>query len=87
MRVNPTFGDREMVTDLLSDQKRIAGDYNTSASESADNLVKNTFLGILSEEHAIAQNVFQCMNRRGWYPVEAAPQEKINAVKSQFSAG
>lgn len=86
MVVNATFGDREMVTDLLSDQKRLTGDYNSSASESANNQVKNVFLSILSDEHAIAQSVFTCMSERGWYPVEAAPQDKITTVKNQFSA-
>ncbi len=86
MSMQPNFGEREMATDLLHSQKAITGDYNTSANESAGCEVKNLFLSILTEEHSMQHDMFTCMQKRGWYPTEAAPMQKINEAKAQFSS-
>ena len=85
MSMNPVFGDREMATDLLHNHKAITADYNTSANESAGCEVKNMFLSILGEEHSMQHDMFTCMQKRGWYPTEQAPAQKVNEIKSQFS--
>ncbi|MEG0753987.1 MAG: spore coat protein [Angelakisella sp.] len=85
--INGTFGDREMMDDLLSSQKGITGLYNTAANECASNGLKNEFMTILGEEHRIQMELFTEMNKRGWYPVEQAEQQKIQQTKDQFQNG
>lgn len=74
-----------MITDVLSTQKYIADGYNTNANECACPSIKNVFMSILDEEHAIQHDVFEEMSKRGWYPTEQAPQNKIDSLKQKYT--
>lgn len=82
---NQGFCDKDIMTDLLSSQKFITDGYNTFASECATPAVKTDFINILKEEHMIQNDVFTEMQKRGWYPTEAADQNKINQAKQKYS--
>jgi len=79
------FGDKEMLTDVLASQKFITDGYNTSANESMTPKLRCDFVNILNEEHQIQSEVFTEMHNRGWYPVEAADQNKINQARQKYS--
>lgn len=81
------FGDREMMDDALSSQKFISEGYNSFANECATPALKTDFMNILTEEHQIQHELFLEMQKRGWYQVEAADQNKIQQAKQKFSAG
>jgi len=82
------FSDKEMLTDILSSQKFATSGYNTFAGECACPAVKTDFMNILNEEHHIQNEVFKEMQKRGWYPTEAADANKITQVKQKYqSAG
>lgn len=83
--LNPTFGDREIMEDLLSSQKQITAEYNTAANDCASSGLQSEFMTLLGEEHQIQMELFQEMQKRGWYPTEAAPQQKIAEAKEQFT--
>ena len=82
--MNTNFRDKEMVTDLLASQKYITDGYNTVVNECATPNLKTDMLNILNEEHRIQHDIFLEMQKRGWYPTEAADQAKINQVKQQY---
>ena len=46
----------------------------------------NEFMNLLSEEHQIQHDVFSEMQKRGWYPTQDAPEEKIRQAKMKFSS-
>ena len=79
-----TFNDKDIITDLLSSQKFETGGYNTSANECACPGLRSDMMNILNEEHKIQYDVFGEMQKRGWYPTEAAEQTKINQVRQKF---
>lgn len=79
-----SFGDKEMLTDLLSSQKFLADGYNTFANECATPAVKSDFINLLSEEHQLQNEIFTEMQKRGWYPTEAADQTKVNQAKQKY---
>lgn len=82
-----SFSDKDIMTDLLSSQKFVTDGYNTFANECAcPNLLADT-MNILQEEHRIQSQVFGDMQKRGWYPTEAAEQQKISQVKQKYQAG
>ncbi|MCI9509603.1 MAG: spore coat protein [Angelakisella sp.] len=83
--LNPSFGDREILEDLLSSQKQITAEYNAAANECASSALQGEFMTLLGEEHQIQMELFQEMQKRGWYPVQKAPQQKIAEVKEQFT--
>ena len=82
--INPTFGDREILDDILASQKQMTADYNTAAGECASGALHSEFMSLLGEEHQIQMEIFQEMQKRGWYPTEQAPQQKIDQTKEQF---
>lgn len=82
--INATFGDKEILQDLLSSQKEITGIYNTAAGECAAVGLQNDMLTILGEEHKIQHEIFTEMSKRGWYPTEPAEQQKINQAREKF---
>lgn len=79
------FSDKDILTDILSSQKFVTDGYNTFANECATPAVKTDCINILNEEHQIQNEVFCEMHKRGWYPTEAADQNKVNQAKQKFS--
>lgn len=84
MDMQTKFGDKDILTDALSSQKFVTGGYNTSVNECATPALRNDFLNILNEEHQMQSEIFTEMQTRGWYPTEAADQNKINQVKQKY---
>ena len=89
MQIKPnlsSFTEKEMLDDMLSSQKFVTDGYNTSANECATPVIKSEFMNILNEEHQIQHEVFLEMQKRGWYPTDAADQNKIDQARQKFSA-
>ena len=78
------FGDKEMLNDILSNEKFMTACYNEIANECADDALKSEFVNILVDEHSIQHDVFSEMSERGWYNPKVAPQNKINEAKIKF---
>ena len=85
--ISPNFGDREMMDDILASQKQITADYNTAANECASSALQSEFMTLLGEEHQIQMEIFQEMQKRGWYPTEQAPKNKVAQTREQFMGG
>lgn len=81
-----TLNDREMLTDALSSEKLMTENYNTFTNECASPTLMNEFMNLLSEEHQIQHDIFSEMQKRGWYPTQDAPAEKIAQTKMKFSS-
>ena len=87
MQINTNqFGDKEMMDDALSSQKFITEGYNTFANECATPALKTDFMNILNEEHQIQHELFMEAQKRGWYQVEAADQNKVTQAKQKYKA-
>ena len=82
-----SYDDKTMMTDMLASQKFIAQNYNNYAGECSTKQSKAKLMKILNEEHDIQFQIFQQMNAKGWYPTQAAPQDKINQAIQQHISG
>lgn len=80
------FSDKDILTDVLSSQKFATSGYNAFANECATPALRCDFVNILTEEHQIQSEVFTEMQSRGWYPTEAADQNKVNQAKQKYSS-
>jgi len=78
------FSDKERLLDALASQKFITSNFNTSLTESATPEVRGVFMSILKEEHDIQNEVFTEAQKRGWYQLQPAEQQKIQQVKTKF---
>ena len=72
------------MTDLLNSQKHITGMYNTSLCETETEAVKKCLSGILMDEHNIQEEIFDRMQKKGWYKTEKAEEAKIMAAKNKY---
>ena len=79
-----SFGDREMMDDALSAQKHITGQYNSFANECSSPALMSEFMNILNEEHQIQHEIFDDMQKRGWYAPEKADTMKVEQCRSKF---
>ncbi len=79
------MNEQQKLNDLLNTQKFLTGTYNSYYCESATTAVKNCLSSILADEHRIQEEIFNEMNSRGYYPLEKAEENKINAAKQKFA--
>ena len=78
--------EKEILQDSLISQKLLTGSYNTFAGECTSEQLRNAMLNILTEEHRIQADIFNCMQTNGWYQVEPAEQQKIQKAKQKLSS-
>lgn len=78
------LSDKECAQTLLGSEKLLTTTYNTALLESATPEVREALCTLLCDNHRAAQALFEEMNARGWYPVKAAQEQKINEEKQKF---
>lgn len=78
------MSDKEIMDDILSSQKAITSVYNTFSNECTHQCLRDDFLNILRDEHAIQSDVFTQMQKRGWYSPPEAQQQMIDQTKTKF---
>lgn len=78
--------DQELINDSIASQKLLSDVYNTYANECVNINLRDEFLNILKEEHNIETDLFQEMQKRGWYKVKQADQTMINDAKTKLSS-
>jgi len=83
---NSSMGDKEILSDSLSSQKFIAGNYDTFANECVNANLRNDFMNILREEHDIQNELFNEMQKRGWYQVKVANPTDVQTAKQKYSS-
>lgn len=79
-----TMGDMEMVNDSIASQKQISSSYNTYANECATPNLRDEFMNILKDEHQIQAELFDEMQKRGWYQTKPADQQQIMQAKQKY---
>ena len=80
----PMFSDKDRMQDALASQKFITENYNTFTNECVTPEMRGVFMSILKEEHDIQNEIFTEMQKRGWYQVQPAEQQKIQQTKTKF---
>lgn len=79
------FSDKDRLQDALSSQKHATDGYNTFTNECVTPQLRGIFMSLLQEEHDIQNEVFTEMQKRGWYQVQPAEQQKIQQTKTKFN--
>jgi len=79
------FDDKTIMQDALATQKFLTSGFNSFTNECATPGVRNEFMSILTDEHKIQSEVFDEMQKRGWYETQPAEQAKINQTKTKFA--
>jgi spore coat protein CotF len=78
------LGDQETLNDMLSSEKFVTSNLNTFAGECVNDQLRNDFLNILRESHAIQAELFNTANSKGWYPVKQAQASDIEQIRQRY---
>lgn len=84
MQQTTNLTEKDILQDCLSSQKQTTATYNTFAGECKNTELRTAMLNILTDEHNIQADIFNTMHVNGWYPTEAADQNKINQARQKF---
>ncbi len=76
--------DKEILEDLLNDEKELATLLNTFALECANVKLKNLLLDMLDDTQDNQQKVFNFMQNNGFYQVKNANAEQVKQVYKKF---
>lgn len=80
------MNDQERITDMILSEKKMSTNYSTFASECVDDKLRDEYLGILTKSHQAQTALFKAAQSKGWYTVEAAPQNKITEAYTKFNS-
>lgn len=77
--------DRDLMEDILLILKGEADLQLHGTIESSTSNVHTTFNKVLNETLTMQNEVYQLMAQKGWYPTEAAEQQKIAQAKQKYA--
>ncbi|BBB91805.1 MAG TPA: spore coat protein [Methylomusa anaerophila] len=77
--------DMERIGALLYQLKTEATTLCTAILESTNNNVRSQLTQILNKSFQNQKIVFDCMNQKGWYKVEPAPQDQYTRIQQSFT--
>ena len=78
--------DKNLMENLLMLEKGVCDLYLHGTIESATQKVHTAFHQVLNHALHMQDRIYEEMAAKGWYPAEAAEQDKINAVRQKFGA-
>ncbi|MDP9729729.1 spore coat protein [Alicyclobacillus tolerans] len=81
---NVPFADREALTDALSTCKYLTDSFNTAVREAGCDHLHSDLMTVLTETHQMARQIFHVMQKKGWYPIEQAPADKLQKAQGQI---
>lgn len=77
--------DRELMERELVLMKGVTDLYLHGTIESETKEVHEAFQCALEESLNIQNHIYNLMKEKGWYPTEAAEQQKIDMVKQKYN--
>ncbi|MCD5414225.1 MAG: spore coat protein [Clostridiales bacterium] len=78
------FTERELMNDLLLSEKQVSSAYNTGITETSCTELRKNLTTCLTGTQEMQYDVFDAMNKRGWYPTKQAPAPEVQAAKTKF---
>ena len=77
--------DQLIVTDIITTEKCLAKLYMSGILESTCDKMRDTLSKVQIQLTALQYMTFEYMNKKGWYPAENAPEQKLQQTKNMFS--
>jgi spore coat protein CotF len=70
---------------LLLDAKSVCDLYMHGAIESSTAKVRQTFSAAFDDALSMGDSLYQQMAAKGWYQIEAAPEQQLRKTQQKFS--
>ncbi|MGI6669145.1 MAG: spore coat protein [Acetivibrionales bacterium] len=79
------LSDKEIAQTLLNEHKLFATSLTNLVLESSNQSLRNDAAGLLSRAFQHQKNIYDLMAQKGWYTVQQATPQEINAAKQEVS--
>jgi len=79
------MSDYDLARDALSMEKYILSGLNIATWEATSAQLHNDLVHLLSETHSANRSLFEYLFGKGWYPVEAEDQPKLDQTYQMFA--
>ncbi|WP_017756352.1 spore coat protein [Calidifontibacillus oryziterrae] len=80
----PQMNDRDFANDMLATGKYMTDSYSTVLNEASHESLYQDLSMIFKETQDCQRNFYNLMFKKGWYSIEAAPQQKLQQDYQQF---
>ncbi len=77
--------DQDIANSMLNDYKLMCSSLNTYISEAQNVSIRNDYMSILQNSYDIQKEIFDTMNKKGWYEVKPANVSDIAKAQNQYA--
>ena len=78
------YGGKEILNDLLNQEKQIIGVYSTAVTESSCPNMRQVLLRNITQSSEDQLSVFQTMVTKGYYQTKDAQDQEVQQAKQKF---
>ncbi len=82
--MNNIMGEKEILNDLLNQEKQIISTYSTAVSESSCPNMRQLLLRNINECSTDQFNIFSTMVTKGYYQTKDAQDQEVQQAKQKF---
>lgn len=82
--MNNIMGEKEILNDLLNQEKQIIGVYSTAVTESSCPNMRQVLLRNITQSSEDQLSVFQTMVTKGYYQTKDAQDQEVQQAKQKF---
>lgn len=83
MAQQPSFSEKELISDLLASEKQVISAYSTGMTESSCPNLRSTLEDNFKNVEQVQYEMFNAMNQKNWYTVKDAPANEVQQLKNQ----
>ncbi len=77
--------DKDLIQILLYEHKQMTSSMTNFILESSNQQLRHDCMNILNRDFEHQKMIFDAMNQRGWYPVQAAPPQDIQRAQQALN--
>lgn len=80
----PQMNERDFLNDMLTTEKYMTTSYSIALHEASHDSLYQDILKIFNETENAQRTLYNLMFEKGWYKIEAEPQQKLQQSHQQF---
>ncbi|RQD77898.1 MAG: spore coat protein [Candidatus Syntrophonatronum acetioxidans] len=77
--------DQDIANTILNDYKFMCSSLNTYITEAQNVSLRNDYISILQNSYQIQKEIFDTMNKKGWYEIKPADVSDIAKAQNQYA--
>lgn len=81
---NANLSEKELLNDALATEKQLLHVYSTYIAESTCPNLRNELNRIISETQQTQFELYQAMEKKGWYPTQKAQLQEVQQALQKF---